>query len=130
MSVEKLTERRVRTIRAGEKPVELRDALVRGLELRAMPSGSKSWALRYRRSSDRRKRTISLGTYPAVSLDAARNRARAKQVEIAEGSDPAGEAKAYKAAPTFKDISADWLAWKRQQGRSAGYIKRLSLIHI
>jgi hypothetical protein len=55
MPVEKLTERRIKTMRAGKKPLEVRDELVRGLELRVMPSGSKSWALRYRRSSDRRK---------------------------------------------------------------------------
>ncbi len=124
MAVERLTERRIKTIRASQKPVERRDALVRGLELRVMPSGSKSWALRYRRTSDRKKCTISLGAYPALSLDAARKHAREQQVDIAQGSDPAGAAKAYKAAPTFKDVAADWLAWKHQQGRSAAYLKR------
>ena len=124
MAVERLTERRIKTVRTTQKPVELRDALVRGLELRVMPSGSKSWALRYRRTSDRKKRTISLGSYPAVSLDAARTCARQQHVDIAQGSDPAGAAKAYRAAPTFKDVATDWLAWKRQQGRSAAYLKR------
>ena len=124
MAVERLTERRIKTIRATQKAIELRDALVRGLELRVMPSGSKSWALRYRRTSDRRKRTISLGPYPAVSLDAARKCAHEQHVTIAQGSDPAGEAKAYRAAPTFKDVATDWLDWKHHQGRSAGYLKR------
>ena len=124
MAVEKLTERRIKTIRATQKAIELRDALVRGLELRVMPSGSKSWALRYRRSSDRKKRTISLGSYPVLSLDAARKCARKQLVDIAQGNDPAGEAKAYRAAPTFKDVAVDWLAWKHQQGRSAAYLKR------
>jgi integrase len=124
MAVERLTERRIKTVRAAQKPVELRDALVRGLELRVMPSGSKSWALRYRRPSDRKKRTLSLGAYPALSLDAARKRAHQQQVDIAHGSDPVGELKSYRSAPTFKDVASDWLAWKRQQGRSAGYLKR------
>ena len=124
MAVEKLTERRIKTIRATQKAIELRDALVRGLELRVMPSGSKSWALRYRRSSDRKKRTISLGSYPVLSLDAARTCARKQRVHIAQRNDPAGEAKAYRAAPTFKDVAVDWLAWKHQQGRSAAYLKR------
>ncbi len=124
MAVERLTERRVRTIHATQKAIELRDCLVRGLELRVMASGSKSWALRYRRTSDGRKRTISLGSYPAISLDAARKRARQHQVDIAHGSDPAGELKSYKAAPTFKDVASDWLTWKHQQGRSASYLKR------
>jgi len=109
MAVERLTELRIKTIRATQKPVELRDALVRGLELRVMPSGSKSWALRYRRNSDRKQRIISLGAYPALSLDAARTCARQHHVDIVQGSDPAGAAKAYRAAPTFKDVATDWL---------------------
>jgi hypothetical protein len=58
MPIERLTDRRVKTVRAEGKPLEVRDALVRGLELRVMLSGSKSWALRNRRKTDGRKRKL------------------------------------------------------------------------
>lgn len=124
MTIERLTERRLKAIVAPGKAIEIRDELVKGLELRAMPSGAKSWALRYRRLSDRRKCTYSLGSYPAVSLEAARKRARELQVAVASGSDPAGERRSYRAAPTFREVAGDWLEWKRQQARSQGYLKR------
>jgi integrase len=124
MPIERLTDRRVKTVRAEGKPLEVRDALVRGLELRVMLSGSKSWALRYRRKTDGRKRTISLGGYPAVTLNRARSLAREKHVEIEKGKDPAGDAWTHRTAPTFDNVASDWLAWKRQQGRSISYLKR------
>lgn len=124
MPVEKLTDRRVKTVRADGKPLELRDQLVRGLELRVMTSGHKSWALRYRRTCDRKKRTLKLGVYPSLSLNAARNLARENLVRVAGGEDPADTTQLYKAAPAFRGVAEEWLLWKVQQNRSKSYIAR------
>lgn len=57
-----------------------------GLSLAVHPSGGKHWRLRYRFGG--RETTLSLGTYPAISLaDARRLRDDARKL-LAEGRDP------------------------------------------
>ncbi len=65
------------------------------LRLVIQPSGSKSWAVRYRIGSRTRKHT--LGAYPALGLIEARKLARAAVHAVAEGEDPAEQKAARKA---------------------------------
>jgi integrase len=51
------------------------------------PSGAKSWAIRYRRHGRSEKFTVK-GSYPAVTLAAARAEARKIQDVLAHGNDP------------------------------------------
>jgi hypothetical protein len=51
------------------------DAEIKGLSLRIMPSGTKSWLVRYRPRQQPQKAHVP-GTYPGLSLSAARQRAR------------------------------------------------------
>src|SRR4051812_36207082 len=67
------------------------DPDVKGLALRVTPKGSKSWAYTYRRKSDGRKRRVTLGEFPAVSLHKARAQASGYRASVAEGADPAAE---------------------------------------
>ena len=60
------------------------------------PSGAKSWAVRYRANGIPKK--LTLGSYPALSLRAARERAQAATGEVAGGKDPAAEKKAARQA--------------------------------
>jgi integrase len=108
MPVVRLTARYCETTTANGFRLELRDARVEGLELRVSPAGSKSWALRYRRQSDRRKRTYTLGRYPDMGLEEAREAAREARREIAKGGDPAAGKVATKTAPTFRQVAIDW----------------------
>jgi integrase len=74
------------TVLWDSKPVGL------GLKIRA--SGSCGWVFCYRPEGAGRKetsRTVSLGTWPSVTLDAARAAATAKAGEVARGKDPALE---------------------------------------
>ena len=66
---------------------EIPDAALPGLYLLVQPSGSKSWAYRYRHDGRTRKKT--LGSFPMVNLGEARKRARAAISKIGEGHDPA-----------------------------------------
>ena len=59
---------------------------VRGLVLRVTHSGSKSWAFKYRLSGRRRKMT--LGAYPAISLQEARRQASQFAEAVSKGGDP------------------------------------------
>ncbi|MBY0561970.1 site-specific integrase [Hyphomicrobium sp.] len=105
----KLTARFVETLKANGHRTDFRDAAVSGLELRLSQSGVKSWALRYRRQSDRAKRIITLGTFPEYSLDDARNWAEDRKREIARGEDPAAGKRARKEAVTFRELAEDWV---------------------
>jgi integrase len=62
-----------------------------GLYFIIQPSGVKSWALRYRRKSDGKAIKHTIGTYPAISLKAARSLATALRAEIERGADPHGD---------------------------------------
>jgi hypothetical protein len=66
------------------KRVEVHDA--NGLYLVIQPSGKKSWAYRYR--VDGKSRKLTLGSYPAIGLAEARQKAAEAAVKVQRGNDP------------------------------------------
>jgi len=68
---------------------EIPDGLLVGLYLVRQPSGAMSWAVRYRYAGQPRK--LTLGPYPAIELEAARDLGRKALRAAAEGRDPARE---------------------------------------
>jgi integrase len=68
---------------------EIPDGLLTGLYLVRQPSKALSWAVRYRHAGKTRK--VTLGPYPAIKLDAARDLAARALRAAAEGRDPARE---------------------------------------
>jgi integrase len=96
-STRHLTDRRISSLKAVGERVELMDGAVPGLGLRALPTGRKSWFLRYGPREARRR--IVLGPYPALSLEAARDKARELVSGVRLGGrDPIAERKAERAA--------------------------------
>ena len=84
----------VRTVEATKPAAERReipDGLLPGLYLVIQPSGSRSWAVRYRHRSHPCK--LTLGRYPAIDLASARKLASAALRAVAEGRDPTQEKK-------------------------------------
>ena len=65
---------------------------VAGLHLQVKDTGARSWILRVK-VGDRRP-DIGLGGFPDVTLEQARNRARAVREQIPQGIDPIAERKA------------------------------------
>jgi len=63
-----------------------------GLLLEVKPSGAKSWQVRV--TVQGRRRDVGLGGYPAVSLAAAREKARAVRRQAVAGDDPVADRKA------------------------------------
>lgn len=106
-----LTERQIRSLGTPDGVrVELMDGAVPGLGIRALPTGRKSWFLRYGPREARRR--IVLGPYPALSLEAARNKARelVAAVKISD-RDPMAERQAERAARRkAKDATFEALA--------------------
>src|SRR3954463_14441737 len=77
----KLTAAKVKT---EAKPGRHNDGA--GLYLLIRPDGRKGWLLRYRMGE--RQRDMGLGSYPEVSLAAARETARAAREQLRAGVDP------------------------------------------
>lgn len=67
-----------------------------GLFLQVRDSGSGSWVLRVK--VGHRRRDIGLGSYPDVSMEEARERAKTDREKIRNGIDPVAERKAAQAA--------------------------------
>ncbi len=68
---------------------EFWDETMPGFGMRITPAGKKVWQLMYR--SGGRKRRLSLGDYPTLSLSLARQAAQQALDAIARGDDPAAE---------------------------------------
>ena len=81
-----LTQLGIAKFKATSLRRELPDGGMTGLYLIVQPSGSKSFALRYRHSG--RSKKLTLGKYPQMSLLQARERAREALESISYGEDP------------------------------------------
>ena len=103
-----LTEARLRSARPKARPYKLRDGM--GLYLLVTPSGAKQWRLRYTLAG--RESMVSLGTYPATSLKAARAKRGSLRGALEAGRDPAAERRAERdsRSNTFESIAREWLA--------------------
>ncbi|WP_338039505.1 Arm DNA-binding domain-containing protein, partial [Mailhella massiliensis] len=84
-----LTDTAIRAAKPAEKQQKLFDA--KGLYLLIMPSGTKSWRLKYHFQG--KEKLISLGTYPATSLKEAREKAADARKAIENGIDPSAQRK-------------------------------------
>ena len=85
-----LTDRTLKSLKPADKPFDVRDLEVRGLRVRVMPSGQRSFVLlaRYggKHSAPTRR---ALGVYDDMSLEEAREEARRWKKLIKNGKDPA-----------------------------------------
>src|SRR5262245_25124955 len=83
----------VRAIEAIQPPAarrEIADGYLPGLYLVVQPTtGAKSWAVRYRHNGATRK--LTLGSFPAIDLKAARDLGAKALRAVAEGRDPGHE---------------------------------------
>src|SRR5262249_23632266 len=86
----KLTDRTLKSLRSADKPFDVRDLEVRGLRVRVMPSGQRSFVLlaRYGGKHSAPTRRV-LGVYDVMSLEEAREEARKWKKLIKKGIDPA-----------------------------------------
>jgi integrase len=111
-----LSDAKVRKAVPREKPYKLFDE--RGLYLIVQPEGGRWWRLRFKLEG--REKTLSLGTYPEVSLAEARRRRDRERAKLLDGRDPAAERRERKAArraeeqrgQPLRKLLADWQAKK------------------
>ncbi|EDZ9125908.1 DUF4102 domain-containing protein, partial [Salmonella enterica subsp. enterica serovar Typhimurium] len=91
-----LTDTAIRKTKPSASVQKLRDG--GGLYLLLRPDGAKWWRWDYRRPVTGKRNTLSLGTYPDVSLAVARERHVAARKLLAGGIDPGEHRKAQKKA--------------------------------
>ena len=120
----KLTERAIErlTCPPGKRDSMTFDTEQRGLAVRVMASGTKSYLVQY--SHLGRKRRVPLGSTDAISLATARDAARVAMGRVAQGIDPAAERKAAVAA-----TKADALRERTTVARLVTDWQRLHLAH-
>ncbi len=91
-----------------------------GLYLSISPTGSKSWVFMWTRQGKRRE--MGLGSYPTVSLVAARKKAGDLRSEIADGRDPM-LARLQEREPAFGECADQYIAsmeasWRNEKHRA------------
>ena len=112
-----LTDTAIRKAKPGDAPIKLRDG--GGLYLLMRPDGARWWRWDYRRPVTGKRNTLSLGTYPDVSLADARQRHAEARKLLAAGVDPGEQRKQAKreqaavvaaAGDTFEVVAREWMA--------------------
>jgi integrase len=101
--------------REGQAQTDYFDETVSGLALR-VGERIKSWTLHY--SRDGKRKRLTMGTYPATSLGAARRKAIEAKTEIAAGRSPTT------GTDTLKAICGEWLT-RAAPSRSKDWYEKL-----
>src|SRR5208337_938330 len=101
-----LTDTLIKAAKAGDARYELPDALLPCFYLivQPKPSGVKSFAIRYRRPSDGKPAKMTIGRYPAMSLEDAREAARKALGKVQNREDPVKRASDPEELRTFGDL--------------------------
>lgn len=119
-----LSEAKVKALKPKLRPYKVADRA--SLYVVVTPAGGRLWRFDYVR--DGKRRTLSLGRYPAVSLHEARDRRDEAQRQLSAGLDPCEAKQARKRtakpseAPTFEEAGRRWQAaqeprWSRDYAR-------------
>jgi hypothetical protein len=112
-----LTDTAIRNAKPKDKPYKLSDGS--GLYLLIHPKGGRYWRMDYRFAEKRK--TLSLGVYPEVSLQAARKARAAARETLSAGDDPAEVKRANKresrirAENSFETVALEWLRAQQQK---------------
>lgn len=100
----KFTKREIEKIEVSDERQVFYDTDYTGLSLRVQPSGKKSFYFGYRPGRGRAvdKKWVMLGTFPVMTVEQARVKAKETAASIQQGIDPAREVRADKAAATMQ----------------------------
>ncbi|MCX8583515.1 tyrosine-type recombinase/integrase [Gilliamella sp. B3367] len=110
-----LTIKAIDSAKPKDKPYKLPD--FESLYLYITPSGTKSW--RYDYQFNGKRKTLTIGKYPYISLSEARNEKELARQLLAHGKDPSFERKKsallanVESDNTFKSIASEWHSSKK-----------------
>lgn len=118
-----LSDTKIKTLKPKDKMYRILDAERLYIEVR--PTGKKIWRFKY--VFNGKEGSISLGDYPAITLQEARKLKQDEQAKLAKGLNPADEKKKLKEqlknSTTFRDIAEEYKL-KKMQNKSASYINQ------
>jgi len=109
---EPLTPKKIDAAKKKDKEYNLSDG--QGLFLRIKPSGKKVWIFNYSEPFTKRRKNLTLGNYPDLSLKLAREKRQQNRELLAQDIDPIShrdeqfEAKRAAAGNTFKAVAERW----------------------
>lgn len=131
---ERLTDKRLETLTApAGKRLDVADTIVRELRMRISDKGAKSWSVVYRiagKGDEGRRgpmRRMTLGSYPLLSLEKARDKARAALDAADRGLDPAAartEQLAHQKTQTFEAVLDRFIELHVKQNTKEGRFAR------
>ena len=113
-----LTNTEIKQSKPKTKEYSLSDG--NGLALRITPTGSKSWIFNYYQPFTKKRKNISFGVYPDVTLASARKMRQVAREQLANDIDPKhfkDETQRQKAAElnaTFGALAKEWIALKEK----------------
>jgi integrase len=117
-----LTDNKIKNLKPTDRPYPKADA--NGLTLYTLPTGSKSWRMRYRFHG--KADTITFGKYPSISLKEARSLKELYLSVLSKGIDPKAYQKQQKTnqqnKSTFKEAFDTWI--NNHQGQEDGWTER------
>ena len=123
LSTVRLTDALIRSLKPKDKRYDVYDASQPGFGVRVATSGALSWVL-LTREGGRRKR-VTLGGYPAISLSKAREAARVALSEIHEGTFDRK-----KASMTFEAALVEWYAREQRARKSFWQVEQAIRLHV
>ena len=94
-----------------------------GLALRVSYGGGRSWVYFYR--WNRKQRRLTLGPWPALTLEGAREAWRTARESLSKGKEPTAPSAAADAPDLFRNVVADWLKRDQRGNRSHDEVKRI-----
>jgi integrase len=116
--------------------LEIADMRQIGLVLRVTSQGARTFAFRFRHPHTRKTLRATIGSYPAVSLEAARKRAHDMAVQVEAGTNPIEARDTERATAhtrTFAALAARYLtehAERHKRPRSAEEDRRNLALHV
>ena len=126
-----LTNVAISNAKPSERIAKLSDG--EGLQLWIMPNGSKLWRFAYRFAG--KQKLLALGSYPEMTLAAARERRKAARALLAGDRDPSEQKRLDKhaaltsSATTFALVAAELLEKKRRERKAPNTLAKLEWLH-
>ena len=122
-----LTDAQVRKIKPLDKKKRYSDE--KGLYLEVTPSGGRFWRLKYRFNG--RESTLTIGSYPEISLAQARRARDEARLNLKDGINP-NEAKKQKKlqvdeSTLFRALAMEWMEDRKAVIKEATYLRDLSV---
>lgn len=117
---------------AGKRDTYL-DAKTPGLQLRVTETGAKTFSV-YRRIKGGQPERVTLGKFPAMTVEQARKQAAIINASIADGANPAEAKRAHRAEMTFGELFKEYgerhghkkRSWKTDQSLYANHLQTLA----